>query len=280
MSVMLIVCSCSELSEQETELLKNGRIYNEAIAADYTRTFTDCWNNVVYPLITEASEEASSKAVNEYNTNKRTEEMFGEAYPLLFMFDEDAEDKYNNSIDMTDKYIGMMQNIYTEFCELLESEIQENGLPATTKNLGSVINKIETNEDSSSWADDELGSQIAAIVCQSKPESFSKQQYSVDASWKLSSSWQEPVTSAIVQHKGTDAFAYQIMNTSYNWLQQCEDLSIDYCVKAEGSKNSYIVGYSNQTAFIVTFVRNDSKEFRYQWEEIEYDSTLVGQNLI
>lgn len=273
--VSILLIGCSEFSETEEEVIRSGRLYNEAIAAEFHDTFVDYWNNTVSGNL--------DKAVEDYND----EAMENISNTYMFFGDNLLSDMYVDEQEKKAKALEYISDSFREFYEktinLLKSQIGTKGLTATAQSLNEILESIEKGENEWIFNEDEtsLPAQLGLIIAHPK-YGFGPENVSNVYEYKFENvPWQFYYMNSA--NKGSsDDCVYAALKLMQQWMnaEQGKDISVVYCAPYEDSFNSYLVGYSNHRSFLITFLRNDDKKCSYEWQEMEYESSYVGNTLL
>lgn len=272
----ILFVGCSEFSETEESVIKSGRLYNEAIASEFYDTFIDYWNETIWEELEKASDDFSDQAMGDISNVY----MFWGDNLLSDAYVGAQERKAKTLYNMADNF----HNSYEGITQLLKSRIGINGLKATADTLNATIANIENGD--SEWMYDEenegafpvkLGMIIAHPRYGFHPDNINSN-YGYDfgsVPWRLY--YMNTADSGSI-----DNCIYAALKLIQKWLdsKQEEVISVVYCAPYEDSLNSYLVGYSNHRSFLITFLRNNDEKCHFEWQEMEYESSYVGNSLL
>ena len=261
----LLLASCNEFSKDEEEVIKSGRLRNEAIAVEFYDDFNNYWNNTI-------NEELEKTREDIYNEKRQLNMFFG---GTIF---ETLADSY---IEKTEQIAEEFNNSYQKTTELLKSQIGENGLTATIKSLDTTLKYIEEGYtlDGRIYGEEESLSEKLVNIMGHKlipADSLINNNYNLEnIAWNI-------YYKADIKSESNDNCMYIVLKMMQNWLKnkQEKDVSVVYCEAYENSKNSYIVGYSNHRSFLITFLRNKKDICSFEWKEMVYETSYVGKSLL
>lgn len=272
LALLILATGCSEFSDVEKHVIKNGRLLNEAVSSEYYDFTVKYWDSNI--LIT----------LNEYAEDFEDEALENMQNIYSFWGDSFISDSYLSSHEKKAKtieyVIEQFDKSYDQINDVIKANIEKKGVRQTSDELDSVIKKIESNDQEWFFNEDEntfeaqLGNVIAHPKYGYRPE--------LNGGFDVKSIvWRYYLTNDI--NTGTnDNCVYATLKTIQQWLnnKKNDNISVVYCLPYEDSLNSYLVGYSNHRSFMITFLRNDEENCRYEWQEMEYESTYVGHNLL
>lgn len=272
LSLFFFTTSCNEFSDVEENVIKNGRLLNEAISSEYHIYMVNYWDKNIIETVNEYAEDfandASEAIDNVYS-------FWGAGY-ISDAYVSEQEKKAKAIKYIVDEF----DKQYDQINDVIKTFIENKGISQTADELNSVIKKIESNDQEWFFNEDEnsFESQLGTVIAHPKygfrPE--------INGTVNVKSIvWRYYLNNDV--NSGTNAnCVYAILKVIQQWLnnKMNENITVVYCLPYEDSLNSYLVGYSNHKAFMITFLRNDEKNCRYEWQEMEYDSKYVGQNLL
>ncbi|MFR8949010.1 MAG: hypothetical protein ACLVJI_07590 [Bacilli bacterium] len=270
----LLLASCNEFSESEEKVIKSGRLRNEAIASEFYDAFIDYWNNTINEEVEKTGESISDQITEKLSNS------------YMFFGDNIISDmyanKYEKRIKILERIAEEFQNSYQKTTELLKSQIGENGLAATANSLNTTLKYIEESNTEWMYGDEEsFSTKLAYIIAQSE-HGLVPDDYLINNGHNFENATWGVYYTNDVNSDSNDNCIYITLKLMQNWLKnkQQKDVSVVYCVPYEDSLNSYVVGYSNHRSFLITFLRNQEDICRFEWQEMVYETSYVGDSLL
>lgn len=273
LSVLFI--GCNEFSKTEEAVIESGRLHNEAIASEFYDTFVDYWNNTINVKIEKTMKTFGDEAIENISNSY----MFLGDNLLSDMYVSEQEKKVKALDNMADSFRDLFQNMI----DLLKFQIGTSGLVSTSNALDVVLENIE--KGSNKWIYDEneesFSFKLGMIIVHPKygfvPDNVN-QCNNCDFNnmpWQLY--YKNDANVGVANN-----CVYAVLKLVQKWLnnKQERNVSVVYCVPYEDSFNSYLIGYSNHRSFLITFFRNDEEKCSYEWQEMEYESSYVGNSLL
>lgn len=270
----LLLASCSEFSETEENVIKSGRLLNEAIASEFYDTFIDYWNSTIYDEVEKAGDNISDQLVRNISNSYM---LFG--YNIISDICANEQEK---SLKILDQIAEEFNSSYQKTTELLKAQIGENGLTATADSLDTILEYIEEGNSDWMYGDEEsLSAKLTYIISQ-PTLGFVPGDYMIGNNYNFeNAAWNIYFTDDVKSGSNNNCM-YVVLKLMQNWLKdkQNEDVSVVYCGAYEDSSNSYLVGYSNHRSFLITFLRNKKNVCSYEWQEMVYETSYVGKSLL
>lgn len=272
LALLIFMTGCSEFSDIEKHVIQNGRLLNEAVSSEYHQFTVKYWDSNILVTLNEYTEDFEDEAIEDIQN------------VYSFWGDNFISDSYLSTHEKKAKtieyVIKQFDKSYDQINEVIKSNIEEKGIRQTSDELDSVIKKIESNDQEWYFNEDEktFEAQLGNVIAHPKYGFRPEINGDINAN---SIAWRYYLTNDV--NTGTnDNCIYATLKTIQQWLsnKKSDNISVVYCLPYEDSLNSYLVGYSNHRAFMITFLRNDEENCRYEWQEMEYESTYVGQNLL
>lgn len=272
LALLIFMTGCSEFSDIEKHVIQNGRLLNEAVSSEYHQFTVKYWDSNILVTLNEYTEDFEDEAIEDIQN------------VYSFWGDNFISDSYLSTHEKKAKtieyVIKQFDKSYDQINEVIKSNIEEKGIRQTSDELDSVIKKIESNDQEWYFNEDEktFEAQLGNVIVHPKYGFRPEINGDINAN---SIAWRFFLTNDV--NTGTnDNCIYATLKTIQQWLsnKKSDNISVVYCLPYEDSLNSYLVGYSNHRAFMITFLRNDEENCRYEWQEMEYESTYVGQNLL
>lgn len=270
--ISILVVGCSEFSETEEHVIKYGRLLNEAVSAEYHDFSVRYWDQNIYTDIQEYAEEFEDQSLEDIAG-------FYSVWGDGFLSDAyaDEQEKKAKTIEYVLKRFDKM---YDQINDLIKTRIETKGVGTTADELNTVMHMIESKDQEWYYNEDEHSFEAKLGLIIAHPKYGFRPNISED--YPLENITWRYCLSNDIQEGGTDNCAYATLKVMQQWLndKKEEHISVVYCVPYGDSLNSYLVGYSNQRSFMITFLRNDEENCRYEWQQMEYESTYVGNNLL
>lgn len=270
----LLLASCSEFSETEENVIKSGRLLNEAIASEFYDTFIDYWNSTIYDEVEKAGDNISDQLVRNISNSYM---LFG--YNII---SDMCANEHEKSLKILDQVAEEFNSSYQKTTELLKAQIGENGLTATADSLNTILEYIEEGNSDWMYGDEEsLSAKLTYIISQ-PTLGFVPGDYMIGNNYNFeNAAWNIYFTDDVKSGSNNNCM-YVVLKLMQNWLKdkQNEDVSVVYCGAYEDSSNSYLVGYSNHRSFLITFLRNKKNVCSYEWQEMVYETSYVGKSLL
>lgn len=270
----LLLASCSEFSETEENVIKSGRLLNEAIASEFYDTFIDYWNSTIYDEVEKAGDNISDQLVRNISNSYM---LFG--YNII---SDMCANEHEKSLKILDQVAEEFNSSYQKTTELLKAQIGENGLTATADSLDIILEYIEEGNPDWMYGDEEsLSAKLTYIIAQ-PTLGFVPGDYLIGNNYNFENAAWDIYFTDDVKSGSNNNCMYVVLKLMQNWLKdkQNEDVSVVYCGAYEDSSNSYLVGYSNHRSFLITFLRNKKNVCSYEWQEMVYETSYVGKSLL
>ncbi len=263
--ILMTFTCCSEFSEDEEFTIRHGKLLREAIASEFEDYFTNYWNDTV------------SNEVDTYS------EMYLKEFDSKHNWRSDYLSLLDNKSSYLEYTIDEFSGCYKQLIEYIPLSIRDIGIGETGLSIDSLVSLIDQEDNDWYYHDNgnALFEKMSSILGDPRRGGFRPKIKVIDQDWfGKRIPWHYPLY-ADFESAGSDTSEYCILKYIQYWINSHKEMSVtvDYCVALEESANSYVIGYSNQTAFQVTFIRNnDSGRFHYQ--RVEYDITYVGESLL
>lgn len=270
----LLLASCSEFSETEENVIKSGRLLNEAIASEFYDTFIDYWNSTIYDEVEKAGDNISDQLVRNISNSYM---LFG--YNII---SDMCANEHEKSLKILDQVAEEFNSSYQKTTELLKAQIGENGLTATADSLDIILEYIEEGNPDWMYGEEEsLSAKLTYIITQ-PTLGFVPGDYLIGNNYNFENAAWDIYFTDDVKSGSNNNCMYVVLKLMQNWLKdkQNEDVSVVYCGAYEDSSNSYLVGYSNHRSFLITFLRNKKNVCSYEWQEMVYETSYVGKSLL
>lgn len=264
----IVFVSCGEFSDDEEEVIKNGRLYNEAIASEFYDTFVDYWNDVIYEELETVVDDFGDQTSDNIST---IYSIFGDDF-FTDMMVEGQEKKAARIDSITESF----NKYYEETVRTIQSRIGTKGLLSTVSSINIAIENFEKGENKE---DENIGGTLFGGIIISPLRGYIPD---VVTNYTLGAvSWKQYCQDIV--NKGTaQNCQYIVLKLMQSWLNKKtkDNITVVYCAPIEDSINSYLVGYSNHRAFQITFLRNDPEKCNFEWQEMVYESANVGINYL
>lgn len=270
----LLLASCSEFSETEENVIKSGRLLNEAVASEFYDTFIDYWNGTIYDEVDKAGDNISDQLVRNISNSYM---LFG--YNII---SDMCANEHEKGLKILDQVADEFNSSYQKTTELLKAQIGENGLTATADSLDTILEYIEEGNSDWMYGDEEsLSAKLTYIISQ-PTLGFVPGDYMIGNNYNFENAAWDIYFTDDVKSGSNNNCMYVVLKLMQNWLKdkQNEDVSVVYCGAYEDSSNSYLVGYSNHRSFLITFLRNKKNVCSYEWQEMVYETSYVGKSLL
>lgn len=242
----------------------------------------ELWNENYCPQLEESAYFIKEQYEKEYNKVYNADMIFnGIISDLQPFLGKSYNDIYREKINSLNQKVKQIENSFNDISRKIGDALAEDFY--TTKehinDLYSVYNDEKSFSDLGEWVNSSEFAQITTTFILPDNSFYSKDNGIMVSNVEdidLRNVYLKCMMNESTSIDCTLEYAYTVIY--YHLVNTLFDIDKVYFVKAENTKNSYIVGYSNMQAFLCTIMKNGDDE-SLVYESIEFNQTLIGQGI-